>query len=413
MKINKQLLFFLLFFYFFLFYEPLTKYIGILKYGDELAALIAIPIFFLQLNKNRYNLRMSRFQTGYGRYIVLLMIIGVVSSLRFRLQPGSAAISDAFLNIKFWLAVYVGKSFLPGFLCQRNARDIFAHIKFVTWVYVILTVFDNIFRVFQADIRHGLRSTQLFYSIPTVFVGCCVFLIAILLSIRGWINGSEKYLALLLLLMCTTLRSKAFGVAFAIALIYYFAYIRKKKITVKTVAMFIPAAIAISWEQIEYYFFSSIQSDSARYQLLVKSIQVANDHFPFGSGFATYGSYYSALYYSPLYERYGLSTVWGLGPKFSSFISDSFWPMVLGQFGWLGLICYGAALLALFMRIQKMRACSKAFYVSGLSLLAHLLITSTGESAFVHPLAMPLAIWMGVLIQASEPKKQRKEFCAS
>ena len=173
----------------------------------------------------------------------------------------------------------------------------------------------------------------------------------------------------------------------------------------RTVALFAPVVVALSWEQIEYYFFSSIQNDSARYQLLVKSIQVANEHFPFGSGFATYGSYYSAVYYSPLYEGYGLSTVNGLRPDGGAFISDSFWPMILGQFGWLGLICYCAALLALFMRIQKMREYSKAIYTSGLSILVHLLITSTGESAFVHPLAIPLAIWLGILFQTRKPEK--------
>lgn len=405
MKISRQFLLFLFFFYLFLFKEFLEQQISILKYTDEIAALAAIPVFCFQLKANHFKIKMGRIKTGYGRYIILLVIIGAASSLRFLYQPSAAALSDFFLCIKFWLALYAGKFFLQGFLCGENAKGIFAHIKLVTWFYVALIIFDNIFRIFPAEIRYGLRSTQLFYGHPTVFVGCCVFLVAILLSIRDWIVGSEKYLALLLLLASTTLRSKAFGVAFAIALIYYFAYIRKKKITVKTVAMFVPVVVAISWEQIEYYFFSGIQSDSARYQLLVKSIQVANEHFPFGGGFATYGSYYSAIYYSPFYERYGLSNVYGLSSQFSIFISDSFWPMILGQFGWLGLICYCAALLALFMRIQKMREYSKAIYTSGLSILVHLLITSTGESAFVHPLAIPLAIWLGILFQTSKSEK--------
>lgn len=405
MKIHKQFLFFLCFFYLFLFRGLLEQQISLLKYADEIVALVAFPIFLLQLKRNHFKLRLSGVLVGYGRYIVLLIVIGMVSSLHFHYQPRTAALSDSFLCIKFWLAIYVGEFFLPGFLCQKFAKSVFFHIKLMTWFYMALVVVDNVFHVFPASIRYGLRSTQLFYGHPTVFVSCCVFLIAILLSIRDWISGSEKYLIILLLLMCSTLRSKAFGSAFTIALIYYFAYIRKKKITVRTVALFAPVVVALSWEQIEYYFFSSIQNDSARYQLLVKSIQVANEHFPFGSGFATYGSYYSAVYYSPLYEGYGLSTVNGLRPDGGAFISDSFWPMILGQFGWLGLICYCAALLALFMRIQKMREYSKAIYTSGLSILVHLLITSTGESAFVHPLAIPLAIWLGILFQTRKPEK--------
>ena len=54
-------------------------------------------------------------------------------------------------------------------------------------------------------------------------------------------------------------------------------------------------------------FFSSIIPDSARYQLLTKAFEIARDMFPLGAGFATFGSYYSGVYYSSVYAAYGLS----------------------------------------------------------------------------------------------------------
>ena len=43
-----------------------------------------------------------------------------------------------------------------------------------------------------------------------------------------------------------------------------------------------------------------------------------------------------------LYYKYGFSKLFGLNPTVSSFMSDTFWPMAIGQFGWIfGLIYIG------------------------------------------------------------------------
>lgn len=167
-------------------------------------------------------------------------------------------------------------------------------------------------------------------------------------------------------------------------LICYFTFYRKKKITIKTLLLFVPLVVTLAWNQIYYYFFSSIQGDSARYQLLINSFKVIKDHFPIGSGFGTYASYYSGKYYSPIYSSYGLTGIYGLTRDNTSFISDSFWPMVFAQTGLIGTIAFGCALLRLFKQIQKIRITSMAFYASAISVLSYLLIASTAESAFVH-----------------------------
>lgn len=166
--------------------------------------------------------------------------------------------------------------------------------------------------------------SELMYSHPTVFVAYCVLLSMILLAVKDYARNYKVWLVAQLILMCTTLRSKAFAAAVAIVLICYFVFYRKKKFSFRTLILFIPLAIALGWEQIEYYFFSSIQSDSARYQLLIVSIEIAKDHFPLGSGFGTFASYYSGLSYSPLYRIYGLTNVNGLRQGATSFVSDSF-----------------------------------------------------------------------------------------
>lgn len=63
-----------------------------------------------------------------------------------------------------------------------------------------------------------------------------------------------------------------------------------------------------------------------------------------------------------------------------------------------GFVCFGAAVIFLFLRVQKLYEIRKGLYLSGLIVLAYLLIASVAESAFVHPMAIPLAVWLGILL---------------
>ena len=82
-------------------------------------------------------------------------------------------------------------------------------------------------------------------------------------------------------------------------------------------------------------------NDSApRAKLLRGALEVANRYFPFGSGFATYGSEMASRYYSSIYRDFGWQNSWGLGMVFNQYINDNFFACITGQFGWLGLVLY-------------------------------------------------------------------------
>lgn len=340
---------------------------------------------------------------GYARFILVFLCFGFLSSVIYRYQSIlKAEVSDAFLCIKFWLALYVGKKIFAKIDMQKYASKIYFHVKCITILYGVLIVIDYSLHIFQATERYGLRSEQLMYTHPTVLVACCVFLIMILLSLKNYVTGSKKYIIMLLLIMCSTLRSKAFGAALAIILICYFVFVRKKKITLRTMLLFIPLVVILGWDQIQYYFFSSIIPDSARYQLLTKAFEIARDMFPLGAGFATFGSYYSGVYYSSVYAAYGLSNINGLRIGASQFISDSFWPMVLGQSGYFGLFSYIFAVMMLLKAIQGIRRVENSYYAAAMSGICYLIIVSMAESAFVHPIAVPIAMMIGAFLGKCE-----------
>lgn len=395
-KIDKQYLLFLLIFYLLLFQNWLQQYWLFAGYWDEIMALLAVPVSITKLKRSNFIVKRTN---GYAVYLFVFCASGLLGSALYNYQDFvKVAMPDMFLCLKFWLAIYVGKNVFSPFLIVKYAKKIYRHILFITSFYTICYFFDLKFHVFKAVVRYGIRSTQLMYSQPTVFVACCVFLIGLLIVVSEYNPGWKKCLGVLLFLMCSTLRSKAFGMAIAILLICYFVFYRKKKVTLKTLLLFTPMIAALVWDQIYYYFFSSIQGDSARYQLLAKSIEIMKDHFPVGAGFGTYGSFYSGKYYSPLYFSYGLSSIHGLTIDNMSFMSDSFWAMVFGETGFIGAIAFVCTLLNLFKQVQAVRRTSNAFYASALCILSYLLIASMAESAFVNPVAIPLAILMGIIL---------------
>ncbi|MDD6594886.1 MAG: hypothetical protein PUE27_00055 [Sharpea porci] len=402
--IEKRYLVFLILFYLLVFQTPLSSILPFFGYTDEIIALSAISLFFIELKKRNFVIYLSKY--GYAWLIFVFLVAGILGNTIYKFQPIlSVAIPSLFLSIKFWLAVYTGTVLFRNLNIQKDAGHIYLHIRFTIMLFSVLFVVDNIVHIFPANVRYGLRSTQLFYGVPTGFAAVCAFIFALLTIIRPYVKRTGKWYLILALLMTSTLRSKAFAAVFAFGLIYYFTYIREKKITIKTLILFVPLVFLMVQDQIEYYFFSNIQSDSARYQLLTTSFKIMKDYFPIGTGFGTFGSYMSAKNYSPLYQMYGISNVNGLIKGAAYFVSDSFWPMIAGETGIVGLIAIIAVLCLMVVKIQKIKQWNKAMYAGGLMAMAYLLIVSMAESSFVNPVAIPLALVLG-LIYGQDEKNQ-------
>ena len=84
------------------------------------------------------------------------------------------------------------------------------------------------------------------------------------------------------------------------------------------------------------------------------SVLVARDYFPLGAGLGRYGSWMSRIVYSDLYVQYGLDKIWGLGPTQPKFITDTFWPQILGETGVIGLLAYLVFLATIGLRLWRL-----------------------------------------------------------
>jgi len=139
-----------------------------------------------------------------------------------------------------------------------------------------------------------------------------------------------------------------------------------------------------------------IAGSHPRVALYVGSLAIARDFFPFGAGLGRFGSYMSEAHYSPLYDRYGLDAVFGLGPEYPVAISDTFWPMALGELGLLGLV--GLATFLGILLINLWQSASdlaplrlRAFALGALFVFVEGLVGSLTAATYVAP---PIAYYV-------------------
>jgi hypothetical protein len=128
----------------------------------------------------------------------------------------------------------------------------------------------------------------------------------------------------------------------------------------------------------------------ARSALYGASVQIARDRFPLGAGLGRFGSHMSRVKYSPVYHAYGLDRIRGLQANNSDYVTDTFWPMVLGETGIIGVIAYAAFLLALLLSLwraigRQSDRLLRAFCLGSLAVLIAAVVESLATPMFVAP----------------------------
>ena len=241
-------------------------------------------------------------------------------------------------------------------------------------------------------------------SISFLVILSGVLLLAILLAFYE--KKNLPYMAMALLVLASTLRGKALAGGAIYVLIFYFLVYYRKKLKLWHIGLIGLTALAIAWEQVSYYYLE-LSGSSARSALTLTSFEILKDYFPIGTGFGTYASASASEYYSPVYFQYGLNNVHGLSDAGVLFGSDTFWPIIFGQTGAIGTVCFLLVLLLLFLRILKIRKTSIPAYAMGIFIFGYLLISSTSEPAFHNSVAVPLAMLLGYVftLENTQAKK--------
>ena len=328
-----------------LLYESIISSIFKFSYIDEIITVLLISCSLFKVIKEK-KIILTKNEMRIILYIIFIYIIGALSIYIYRVQDN------------MWISFFSGFLSLKALICYISFRILFKNSKFnhnkimliVTEIGLygmeFLALIDRIIPIYpRLAPRFGIYVTSLCFKSPTLLAS---FAISSLLICYCLINDSSTmknkkklYMDILaaLFLVAITGRVKAIGFMILFLLIIFKEKIFKTKKQVKLINFIIPLLIVICFasDYIENYFFDNTQS---RAVMLRTSIEVAKDYFPLGSGFGTFGTVISREYYSKLYRLYGISNVYGLSKNYSAFITDSMFPAMIGETGFLGAIFY-------------------------------------------------------------------------
>ena len=391
LKLTKSSLFVVLL-YLYIFRNPISNIVSGYTYFDETVGVLGLILLFAKRHKDLFVKENISIVLG----IILYILAAIVSTATHMFQPFfGAALPDFYLCIKFWLWFYIGYSW-----CNRRSQDILnkleVHAKFLTWVLFVATVLDFPLHIFNemTDIKLGIRAVALWDGPAALASTAVSLLIIITMTSKRILN---KYTIFNLIVILLTLRFKSLAFIAVFVLFYMFRIVGIKRIKPYHVAIFLVLALYVARYQVITYI--QTRDVNARSILWINSFKLAVMYFPFGSGLATFASHYSRVVYSPIYSVLGIQYAYGLSETYGSFISDTFWPMVIGQFGFVGLAGYVLMLYWVYKQIKKFSINRESAYFTGIYVLLYLLITSVAESAFLHWNALMIAVLLGVIVR--------------
>lgn len=388
-------------FYLLLLQNPLEEISSIFSYIDEGVAFLGILLMGYSAFSGGY-FKIKRAYAKIALALFIFLLSGMLGNFIYKYQATSAVLEDAYINFKFFLSILAGYELYCLCRPERCKRVFLTQARIGTLVLFALTLADLVFHIFESPgIRYGIRVVQLFYFHPTYLAGASVFLVAVLTFFYE--KKNDLYLLLSTAVTFFTLRGKAVAAVGAYFLIYFYILKQHKKFHIWHLLIVGAVAVTIAWDQFVFYYIE-LEEESARSVFTQTAFVIAKDYFPIGTGFGTYASNVAAEHYSPVYYMYGLSSVHGLSESGTMFGSDTFWPIIIGQTGVIGTICYVFVLITLFRRVLAVRSKNLYAYTSGIFMFAYLMISSTSESAFCNAVSIPLALLIGFIFAIEESK---------
>lgn len=385
--------------YLLIFHNVFQSYVSAFKYLDEIVALMSGLIFIIYFVKNKG--KIEKRDCIICVCLLLITIIGIIANLKYQYQTIWYVLIDVFTVMKFFITYLGIKALTRNKDIHINTKLFYTNIKAITIFLFFITIINYIFKIFPAESRYGIMANRAIYSHPSYLAASCIELILLIIFVSKKIKNI--YLFLCFIMLFSTLRFKAIGAGIILFILILFVYYANKKVSILKLSILGILATIIAFPQLKFYFIDI--DNSARKSLTETSINIANDKFPLGTGFGTFASFVSGENYTEVYKEYGIDKIFGLEEDKAFFVSDSFWPMILGQFGYIGFILYCICLLCILNEIQKAINVSKYLYIIKLGSLIYLLIASVAESAFVNPIAVPFAILLGLQIRKDKDKE--------
>ena len=337
------------------------------------------------------------FNHRWRAYRPLLLVVGIMAGYviystfkGFNTLP--YIVMDAIIELKPFVPFIVILVVRPQL--NLSERHVVKWIAIINVITVLVLYATPVFRRFTLQLHLMFLGTTCFVSM-LAYLFCSI-------DEQGKVSNADMAIALVMLIVglgCA--RAKYYGeavMAVFFLLLYRPGMFRgvKPGYWLLTLAM-LAGVVLVSWNKFSFYFLTgsgdtldpTVAETFARPVLYATSGLILLDHFPLGSGLASFASYSSATHYSSLYYEYGIDKIYGLSESYPDFICDAFYPS-LAQFGVVGVVLFISFLVWAFrpavrlMRLDPQRY--RNHYVIAALVMCFILIESVAST-------MPMQTW--------------------
>ena len=380
-------------FYILIFQNALENYFKAFGILDEAISLILLLYGIYMIIFNSKKVKIDKHNVQIIICSIVIGAIGLTGNMIYKYQETIPLIKDGIALFKGIITYICVPMFFMDLKVSDYLEIINKHLKIISVSVLILVLGNFIFDIFPYyEIRFGIKSQQIFFSHPTYLASFSALLVG-LLSVNLKKHKENKiYIFISLVILTTTLRFKAIAFIPIYMYMFYIVIIKERKLQIKDIVILCILGGIFAITQIREYVQNP---DWARSALSITSLKIGRDHFPIGTGFGTYASWVSGESYSKIYDIYGLNKVWGLSSDFYWFVADTFWPMIIGQFGFIGLAIYTFIIYKIYRNIKNND--NLYYYFGQILLLLYLLVLSVAEASFSGPIVVMYMVFIGLL----------------
>lgn len=386
--------------------ELLSKVVEIFKYADEIVAIILAMYIIIRLFSKKIIVLKAEKRIWISCF--LIFIIGILSNFVYNIQESKIAIIYDILSMYKIFIYTIGFQFLVK---DDNTKNI---INFFDKPAKIFLIIATVCMIISQFVDIGMRGQKRFgfYGFNFIYTHAHIYSMMILMcSVIITYNSKKntilnKYIILSIIQMFSTTKGPSIIWATSLVFIDYYV-IKHHKINLGAIIILIAISLLLGQFQIKGYL---LKENSPRHLLYQHGIETANNYFPLGSGFATYGSDMAAKHYSDLYYEYGFDLLYGMNKDDSQFANDNYWPMIMGQYGWIGMGLTILIGINFFIIINKSKLNSKNKSMM-ISIYVYTLIHSIGSSTYKVSYCCILFVFLVLILKdnyhnAKLPKHQ-------
>lgn len=368
-------------------------FVSSLSYCDELATVFFLGVLFVIAMRKKVR------QDDFVMFFCLLCIafLGLISSVLSNINVSlKAQLIDALWLFKNY-AGYLGIKYC---LNRKAEQDAFLDMAvIVAKLFVVLSFVGAIINLLfetgmtDGDKRYGLRA----YSFICGNSGHYGLIVAICLALILAKENRKDYIWLYSIMGTICIIATTKFMPIIVVLVYWGLKFQKvyKKIKVRYMVVGGGILAFAGRFQIMHYIKDL---NHPRMRLLIYGFKTAKMYFPFGSGYATYGSEMARRYYSQLYDFWGFNNYYGLSRANSSCLNDGYIAMIVGQFGFFALLLYAVIMYIIYKQtVQNTLYINKNVRNITAGMYVCMLITSVMSGTFKSAIGMAVFMTMAVM----------------